>query len=40
MEANENMAPQAPAFEQDIVDTQESLQNMLITHLKKQWDYP
>ncbi len=27
MEANENMAPQPPAFEQDIVDTQESLQN-------------
>ena len=27
MEANENMAPQAPAFEQEIVDTQESLQN-------------
>lgn len=28
MEANENTAPQAPGFEQDIVDTQESLQNV------------
>ena len=27
MEANENMAPQAPEFEQEIVDTQESLKN-------------
>lgn len=27
MEANENMAPQAPVFEQEIVDTQESLKN-------------